>query len=231
MTSSAADRLGAPEQKQPVGWSTGFLAVGRIATVSAVALCLALQQINHDYFPPKISISQYGIGPNGWMFTAWSVVTVIASLAVYRANPLRRQPDGYFLVVGSVGLVIMGIVRTDLGGLQQSWHAKVHMIASIVALVALPLGMALGLNWARTWWRRTGWSLVVVSNAALIMVLVSAAGVATPGWDAQHSWALWQSVAVTLDMVLLVVFAMATFAPARERPGRPCPRDLAGKPS
>ena len=49
------------------------------------------------------------------------------------------------------------------------------------------------------------------------MVGVSALGVATPGLDPQHSWALWQSVAATLDMALLAAFALATFF-LRRRP-------------
>ncbi len=182
-----------------------------MATVVALVLCLALQQINHDFFPPEISISQYGIGPRGWVFTAWAAVVALAALSIFIANPVRRRSAGYLLVAGSIGLVVMGIVRTDADGLQHSWHAKVHMVSSILALVAFPIGMALGLHWAQLWWRRTGWSLLVVGDAALIMVGVSATGVATPGWDAQQSWALWQAVAVSFDMVLLGVFACATF--------------------
>ncbi len=197
---------------RPAGWDVTWLAVGRASTLAALVLFIGLQQINHDYFPPKVSISQYGVGPNGWVFTSWSAVTVLASLAVYAANPNRTRAVGYWLSIGGAGLLLMGIIRTDADGLQHSWHAKVHMISSIVALIALPIGLGLGLRWARKWWRRGGMILLVVSDAALIMVGVSALGVATPGLDPQHSWALWQSVAATLDMALLAAFALATFS-------------------
>jgi hypothetical protein len=216
VTFPSADLADRPGREQSAGWSVAWLTVGRIATLAALVLCVALQQINHDYFPPNVSISQYGIGPNGWLFTTWTAVVALAALSIFRANPRRWRSVGCLLIVGSVGLVVMGIVRTDADGLQHSWHAKVHMVASIVALVAFPIGMALGLHWAQVWWRRIGWCLLVAGDAALIMVGVSATGVATPGWDAPHSWALWQAVAVSLDMLLLAVFALATFSVAEQ---------------
>jgi hypothetical protein len=206
------------------GWNVTWLAVGRVSTLAALVLFIGLQQINHDYFPPNVSISQYGVGPNGWVFTSWSALTVLGSLAVYAANPVRTRAVGYWLSIGGAGLLLMGIIRTDADGLQHSWHAKVHMISSIVALIALPIGLGLGLHWARKWWRRVGLTLLVLSDAALIMVGVSALGVATPGFDPEHSWALWQSVAATLDMVLLATFSLATFSfrkAGRLRPDTP----------
>ncbi len=213
VSSPAADLADRSGPAQSAGWSMGLLNLGRIATLAALVLCVGLQQINHDFFPPSISVSQYGIGPHGWLFTLWTAVTVVASLAIWRANPQRQRAAGYLLTLGGVALLVMGVVRTDAGGLQHSWHAKVHMYASILALVAVPIGLAIGLRWAQTRWRRIAWCLVAISDAALIMVLVSAAGVATPGWDAPHSWALWQAVAVTMDMLVLAIFALATFSP------------------
>ncbi len=187
------------------------LLTGRIATAGSLVLCVLLQWVSHDFFPPQISVSQYGIGPRGWVFTLWTAVTALALMALYAGGPSHRRGVGYLLAVGSVGLLVMGVVRTDAGGLQHSWHAKVHMVSSILALVALPFGMAFALHWTRLWWRRLAWALTVVSSAALIMVLVSAFGVASPGLDAPHSWALWQAVAVTLDMILLAMFALGGF--------------------
>ena len=178
--------------------------------MAALVLCVLIQYINHDFFPPDVSISQYGVGPRGWVFTVWTAVVALAALMLRAGGTMHEHHVGYWLGVGSFGLVVMGIVRTDAGGLQQSLHAKVHMGASILALVALPIGMALAMDHARAWLRRCSWVLLVLGAIGLVMVLVSAAGVATPGLDAQHSWAFWQAVSVTLDMLLLAALAWAS---------------------
>ena len=49
-----------------------LLVIGRIGAGLSLVLCVLVQWINHDFFPPDVSISQYGIGPRGWVFTLWS---------------------------------------------------------------------------------------------------------------------------------------------------------------
>ena len=202
------------------GSRVGRLAVGRVAAVASIALCLLIQQVNHDFFPPAISVSQYGIGRWGWVFTAWAAVVVLATLALHAGGTVRGNGAGPALLTGAAGLIVMGVVRTDAGGLQHSVHAKVHMVGSIVGLIALPIGMALAMAHTRRWWRRLAWSLVVAGSASLIMVLISAYGVATPGLDAAHSWALWQAIAVTLDMLLLSSLAISSFPGQQMHPAQ-----------
>ena len=191
----------------------GWLTVGRVATLAAIVFCLLLQWINHDWFPPEVSVSQYGIGPRGWVFTTWSALLAVSVLALTRGGPdlgVRRTRLVYcWLAAGSAGLVVMGIVRTDAGGAQQSWHARTHMVGSILALLALPVGILLAIGWARVRWRRAAVVCAAVSAVALLLVLAAALGAPTPGMDAQHSWAFWQAVAVTADMLLVGVFALA----------------------
>lgn len=189
-----------------------LLVIGRVAAALSLLLCALVQWLNHDFFPPEVSISQYGIGPRGWVFTLWTAMVALAVLTLQAGGTTSHHPIGNWLAAGSVGLVVMGIVRTDANGLQQSVHARVHMISSIVALIALPIGMALAMSPANSRWRRFSWTIAVLSALCLVLVGISAAGVATPGLDAQHSWSLWQSVAVTLDMLLLAGFALTSFS-------------------
>ena len=158
-----------PRQRLHAGGG-GWLAVGRLATFSAVVFLLLLQWINDDWFPPEISVSQYGVGPRGWVFTCWAALLAVSVLALTRGGPdlgARRTRLVYFwLAAGSAGLVVMGIVRTDAGGAQQSWHARTHMVGSILALVALPVGILLALGWARRGWRRAALGLAAISAAA-----------------------------------------------------------------
>lgn len=205
-----------------------WLALGRVATLAAVVSCLLLQWINHDWFPPEISVSQYGVGPRGWVFTCWSALLALSVLALAAGGSELGAPPGRsvycWLIAGSAGLLVMGIIRTDAGGAQQSWHARTHMIGSILALVTLPVGILLAMRWASRRWRRTALALAAISAAALLLVLASALGAATLGLDAQHSWAFWQAVAVTVDMLLVGAFALAggtDRSAGRAVPGRP----------
>lgn len=187
-----------------------WLAVGRWATLAALVLCVLLQWINDDWFPPDISVSQYGVGPRGWVFSCWTALLALSMLALTCGGP-TREPRGLRWWVGSgiAGLLAMGIVRTDSGGAQHSWHARVHMAAAIITLLALPVAIVLALRWARRPWRRAALALTAISAAALLLVLASALGLPTLGMSAQHSWAFWQSVAVTVDLMLVGVFALA----------------------
>lgn len=207
-----ADMPRRPTASAPSRW----LVAGRVATVAAIMFCLLLQWINRDWFPPEISVSQYGIGPQGWIFTCWAALLVLAVLSLTRGGPqlgVRRARSTYWwLASGSAGLLVMGIVRTDAGGAQQSWHARTHMIGAIVALLALPVGILLAMSWTRRAWRRAALAVTAISAAALLLVLVSAFGVPTMGMDAAHSWAFWQAVAVTADMILVGLFALAGMA-------------------
>lgn len=233
MTSTTADLADRPGDTGARRTTDGWSAVGRVSTVAALVLCVLLQAINHDFFPPAISVSQYGVGPNGWVFTCWTTVTALAVIALHKAGTTHGRGVGYWLAIGSVGLLVMGVVRTDAGGMQQSWHSKVHVAGSILALVALPIGMAMAMHRTRLWWRRTIWSLVLVSGAALVLVLISAAGVTTFGLDAARSWALWQAIAVTVDMLMLATFGLAGFGTERDdlrAPARPGERGADHRP-
>lgn len=215
MTSAATDVHDGPARPSPAE-SSRWLLAGRAATLAAIVVLVLLQEINHDWFPPDISVSQYGVGPRGWVFSCWAALLALSMLALTLGGPAvdgrtMRTVHGW-VAAGIVGLLVMGIVRTDTGGAQHSWHAKVHMAGSILALLALPVGIVLALGWARRSWRLAALTLTAISAAALVLVVGSAFGLATLGMDAPHSWAFWQSVAVTVDMALVSVFALAGFA-------------------
>jgi len=210
VTFARTDTSDAPPTRSRARW---WLGLGRIATLAAIVSCLLLQWINHDWFPPEISVSQYGLGPRGWVFSCWCALLALSVLALAAGGsqwgaPPARSVYGC-LLAGSVGLLVMGVIRTDAGGAQQSWHARAHMIGSILALVTLPVGILLAMRWATRPLRRAALALATISAGALLLVLASAMGAATPGMDAEQSWAFWQAVAVTVDMLLVGSFALA----------------------
>ena len=97
--------------------------------------------------PPEISLSQYGVGPDGWLFSLWVVVIAAVPVLCYRYRPVPG-PARWFLAVGVVGNLVMAIVRTDEGGLQLSTQSKIHTGGAVLAMVGLPLGMVLALWYA-----------------------------------------------------------------------------------
>lgn len=98
-----------------------------------------------------------------------------------------------------------------------SWHAQVHMVGAVVALVFLPLGILFALRGAAP--RARGVAAVLAGAAAVVgtLVLMSAAGVDTAGWGAARSWALWQGTLVVIEMLLVSWYAVVA-GRARVRP-------------
>ena len=132
VTSAPADvshGLRRPNRTADARW----LLAGRLATLAAIGGGVLLQWVNADWFPPEISVSQYGIGSRGWIFTCWTALLALSMLGLIRGGPAvgarRDRLVRFALVVGCLGLLVMGIVRTDAGGAQHSWHARTHQVA------------------------------------------------------------------------------------------------------
>jgi hypothetical protein len=195
---------------------------GTVVTAFAWILFVVVQAVAGDPLPPDISVSQYGVGPHGWLFSIWMLTVAAGPCLLFRYRPTRQFGAGWWLLVGLLGSALMATVRTDPGGLQLSVNAKIHMAGSVLALVGLPLGIMFSLLAAARPWRRLSVALVAVSAVSLELLLFSAAGADTTGAGAATSWALWQSVALAVDLLLLVVqvFAVLTIPPL---PGDPEP--------
>jgi hypothetical protein len=200
--------------------TNGRVAIGWLTAVRCCAalswlLWVAMQVIAEDPFPPEISISQYGLGGTGWVFTAWAVALAGAPVLLLRGAPVPG-PAGWLIAVGFAGAVVMAVVRTDEGVGLTTWYAKVHMVGAVTALVFLPLGMLLALRFAgRRFWM-VGVGLVVAAGVVGVLVLVST-GIDTVGIGRAHSWALWQGVLVVIDMLMVTLYAVAAGRRARVR--------------
>jgi hypothetical protein len=186
----------------------GWLIAGRSCAAAGWLLWVAMQVLADDPFPPEISVSQYGLGPSGWVFTAWALALAAAPLLLLRAAPVPG-PAAAVLWVGFAGAAVMAFVRTDAGGGAMSWHAQVHMVGAVVSLVLLPLGVLLAIRIAGPAARRAAAVLAAAAAVVGTLVIVSAAGVDTAGLGAPGSWALWQGTLVVIDMLLVGVYAVA----------------------
>src|SRR6476619_4782603 len=184
----------------------GWLIAGRACAAIGWVLWVVVQLVNDDPFPPEISLSQYGLGGAGWLFSVWVVVLAAAPLLLLRYRPVPG-PARALVLIGFWGTVVMALVRTDEGAPQMSAHAKVHMAAAVVALVLLPLGILCALRYAQRRWYRLGLVLVAVGVLVGVLILLAAAGLDTVGLGQARSWAFWQGTLVVIEMMLVTVYA------------------------
>lgn len=198
----------------------GWWFAGAAAVTAAWVLSVIVQAVARDPLPPEISVSQYGVGPHGWLFSLWMAATAAAPWCLYCYRPAIGFGARWWLAIGVFGTAVMAIVRTDPGGLQRSLQAKVHMAGSVLALSGLPIGILLCLLGAAVMWRRIAFGLVGLSAAALVLLLMSAAGWDTTGAGPATSWAFWQAIALIADLLLLVaqVFGSLTVPPVATDP-------------
>lgn len=196
-------------------WRTGVL-----LTVLSTAAAIAMQAVADQWFPPPVSVSQYGIGPWGWLFSVFVAAMSAAPWCFVRVPAVGSRLARGFLGVGLAGAVVMAAVRTDSGGAQTSAHAKVHMVGSIVCLFFVPLGMLLVL-WLRGGGARLAGVLeIAVVEASIVLLLCAAAGWDTAGLGAARSWAFWQAVASVMCVVMVVTIAVVLWpsVSTRDRP-------------
>lgn len=196
-------------RSDPVRWVRGGTAWRTAARWTAGIgwlLWLAMQAIAKDPFPPDISLSQYGLGGAGFVFSLWAIGLGVTPLLLLRYRPVGG-PAQPVAAVAFVAAVLTALVRTDEGGLQLSLAAKVHQVAAVVALVLIPLGVLYAMTTAvRRWWRLAV-GIAVSTSVAALLLLFAAAGIDTIGTGAPASWALWEGMVGLLEMLLVSVYA------------------------
>lgn len=196
---------------EPTGWGRGGTAWRTAARWTAGVgwlLWVAMQVLANDPFPPEISLSQYGLGGAGFVFTLWTAGLGVTPVLLLRYRPVDG-PARPVAWIAFVAAVLTGLIRTDEGGLQLSLAAKAHQVVAVVALVLLPLGVLFAMITVdRRWWRRAV-GIAVATAGVGVLVLLSAAGVDTAGIGAPASWALWEGTLGVLEMLLVTVYAVA----------------------
>jgi len=185
---------------------SGYARAGRWCAAFGWVLWIAVQVVAADPFPPEISLSQYGLGAQGWLFSVWVILLATSPLLLYRARPVPG-PAKWLLAAGYLGVWTMALVRTDEGFQAMSTHAKVHMYGAVLAMVFLPLGILSVLRYA-TRLRRLAAGLGIAAGVVGVLVLLSAVGIDTAGLGAPKSWALWQGTMLIIEMALVTHYAV-----------------------
>jgi len=151
--------------------SSAFLATGAMFCMvySAIAL-LALHVLRPDYAPESNFISNYGVGPFGWVMTTWflaqAVGTLLFAIGVARSGlrSITARIAISLMVIEVVGLVFSATFPTDLPGAPPTRAGHIHTISFLVNVasflaVTLLLPISFGSHPGWRSFRPTAWAL------------------------------------------------------------------------
>lgn len=198
------------------------------------AFCvLAMQAVSGDWFPPDVSISQYGVGRYGWMLTVTLLCLAAASALLlwgaYRLGSARQWRVVLPWTVWILALVVMAFVPTNEWPAPLSLTGQIHQAAAVIGLFVAPIGamvmVGIGARQSGHTDGRPGKraETVAVGSALLgwfflVLLLLTNIDIDVTGLGYQRAWSLHQSIAVVLDIIM--VFALIISLRARAATAR-----------
>ncbi|MGN9840818.1 DUF998 domain-containing protein [Nonomuraea sp. H19] len=133
---------------QPARW--GLAAVGAGITVIVGLELTSLDEMN----PIRRTISEHGLGPDGWIF-GWGVGLLAAGSVAIAVSLARKRLAGAFgtvaLLAWSVGLFLTAWFEKHDWSVGPSMSGSIHRVGSFVAFLSLPLAAVII---ARPWRHR-----------------------------------------------------------------------------
>lgn len=199
----------------PVG---AWLLLAGVATALGMVVAVVMSYVKNAPFPPTISVSAYGLPPNGWLLTLSATLIGLGSVPLIVHLWTRTQRIvPIMLIVWSAGIVTLGWVHTNLPHTPADGRTLVHQAAACLAMIAFPIGIGI-LTVSRV---RTGvatradagvmFALVGASIGCLVLLFFAAFGVDTAGIGSHRSWALYQFTAAVIDLVLVLLVCGAVY--------------------
>ena len=111
---------------------------------SAIAL-LSLHVLRPDYAPASNFISNYAVGPYGWVMTTWflamsgGLLTLTLGLAFTGLRSIAARLGMLLLIVASIGLVVSAIFPTDIAA-PSTRTGEIHDMSFLVNVSCIILG-------------------------------------------------------------------------------------------
>ncbi|GAB3300969.1 DUF998 domain-containing protein [Epidermidibacterium keratini] len=178
--------------------------LGLWSTHLAVLSAVVMQAASGDWLPPEVSMSQYANGPLGWTFaTALGALGVAIFCLAYLASRVRRStPVALLLGLSGAGFALAALVPASVD--QRTTADAVHQAGATLGLVFLILGacaVAVPLRSETT--ARSAITFAVLAATSLVLLAAAAYGIEPFGLGAQHAWALYQSIAVVCEVVIV----------------------------
>lgn len=179
--------------------------VGLLCSGACVAV---LHVVRVDVPPFSHRLSEYAIGPYGWMMTM-AFVALGCGLAALGPALLAERPRGTTWIVpatafvAGAGMILSGVFRTGVSLSSETIHSRAS-IAATIALVGLALAHSIPAS------RR--WSVVTVDRVGTGLALVAAAlaGIAPVLHDTR-----WTGLGQRLLWIVLLVWLLRAL---RKRP-------------
>jgi hypothetical membrane protein len=161
--------------------SATFFGTAAICFIAYAAIALLLMHVlRPDFSPASHMISDYAVGPYGWVmqtvFVGLSAGCTMLLVGLARSGPtsIAARLGIFLLAVASIGLIVSAIYPTDLQGAPATRSGYFHTlsffvnVASIVlAIVLLTVSFGSEPRWRP--YRRT--SVIMLSLIALAFVL------------------------------------------------------------
>lgn len=191
----------------PLGLAGAGLAVALIGAVQVMTVAT----VN----PMRRTISEYAVGPYGWMFDVGVVGLALGSalvvVALVRGGLLRgRSPAVVLAAAWVVGLLAVVAFEKTNWAVGPSVSGYIHRYASVVAFVSLPLA-AIAVGWrhrrSAEWSRFAGWTRWL-GIASLLWFGTILAGVALSPFTSVPWWEFLPLGLVERGMALTEVAAV-----------------------
>jgi hypothetical membrane protein len=195
MMSAAPDRAG----------DAGTAAAARLAAIGSLAVALiilALHAIKPEYQPSWRFISEYAIGPKGWImqtaFLLWAASCAALALALRRHVRARRGRAGLVvLLVVVIALVPAGLFPQDPVTASPEEHTlsgTIHAIASMIGVPGIPIAAVL--ISAGLWRTNAHWT----QHRRLLMASAHATWISFAAMAIYLAWAVPQSGGFTPEV-------------------------------
>jgi hypothetical protein len=189
-----------------------------VLVAAGAGAVLALHAVRPDLEPASHRLSEYAVGPWGWLMTAAFLALAAGMWLLRRALPAagRLRPVRALLAVAAVGLVLSALFRTDVTT-PDALRETVHTVASSSALLSLVAAAA----WTITLGARAiAWRRARVPAGVATAVCVLGVALSPVAHDGPWTGVVQRLSYLCLTVwMLLVCRAIAAGAPARDVPG------------
>ncbi len=214
-------RAGGAPAPAPDGTAVRSTAVGSAAVLTSVGAVVALHVLRPNLGPAGHRLSEYAVGPWGWLMTAAFLGFTGGLLAVRRGLPAhgRLGPVRALLGVGAVGMVVSAVFETDVTA-PHAAREVIHSTASSGAFLSLVAAAVWTVTGARA---VLAWPTPTVVPDGIVTLAVLGAVVSPLAHDGPWTGAVQRASYVVLVIWLLLLSRARPVAapPPRHRRRRP----------
>lgn len=161
------------------GWMRACALTAIVLFTYAAGALAVLHVLRPDLAPSTNFVSNYAVGPYGWVMTTFFVAFSFGLLALVtglQAGGLRSglvRLGQAALVVTAAGLIVTAIFPTDLPGAPATRSGDIHELSfrvNVLGILVGVLGISAGLAAQRTWSAgRALWPLAASVVVALVV--------------------------------------------------------------